>query len=67
MGKNKNWKRKAKKLIAICQNVDGNCDSCTQEGKDTLCTEIFEEDDYTPYLEGIRSIEKMCKNKKKNI
>lgn len=67
MGQNKNWKRKAKRLIAICQNVDGNCESCKQSSMNSLCTEIFKEDDNTPYLQGIRSIEKMCKNKKKQI
>lgn len=67
MSKNKNWKRKAKRLQAVCEAMEGNCPKCPLCGGDSLCTEVYEKCGYTPFDMCLRSLEEMCKNTKADV
>lgn len=63
MGKNKRWKRKAKRIKGYCTtsfNVKGRCSYC-EYYINGYCDCIVANADYTPNWLGIREIERICK------
>lgn len=63
MSKNKTWKRKAKRLKALCHKVNGYCYDCPQQYNDSLCFQIYNQCANTPFSQDIRTLERHCKNK----
>lgn len=59
MGKNKKWKRKAKRIKGEC-TVRLHCEECLYNINDE-CYGVIANVDHTPSVVGIRTIERICK------
>lgn len=64
MGKNKKWKRKAKRIKGTCiyrtKNIASSCKECIVDKKG-YCDCIIVNSNNSPYITSIRTIERICK------